>query len=238
MKKNVFFLFLFCCLSMMAHAEIAKYCMSYSDFVAGNWKSVDELTQGRTKQACQMKFNNNQFRFKTGDKVADKLLKKEAFAVMYGEHIYVNCRNLRVNGTYLDISGYTHAVCYGKDKLCVMAYKNHDASFLLGLGLGLAGCFVDNTALKVGMEVGSIGLWVGNEYLSRAVCYLVDSDAQPDGKIATTRMNDDFMEKLLNNDAPLLEKYKAAGNKHNRQSASNVLPILMEKGLVSTSAVY
>ena len=55
MKKNVFVLALFCIVSMMANAEVAKYCMSYDDFVAGNWKSVDELTAGRTQQVCQMK---------------------------------------------------------------------------------------------------------------------------------------------------------------------------------------
>ena len=55
MKKNVFVLALFCFVSMMANAEVAKYCMSYEDFVADNWKSLDELTAGRTKQVCQIK---------------------------------------------------------------------------------------------------------------------------------------------------------------------------------------
>ena len=32
MKKNVFTLALFCIVSMMANAEVAKYCMSYDDF--------------------------------------------------------------------------------------------------------------------------------------------------------------------------------------------------------------
>ena len=237
MKKTVFALVLFCCLSMMAQAEVAKYCMTYTDYVAGNWKSVDELTQGRTKQACRLKSNNNQFYFRTGDKVADKMLKKEAFAVMYGDQLFVNCRNLRVNDCPLDISGYTQAVRYDNDKVCVMAYKNNDASFLLALGLDVASIFVDNKAVRIGMQIGAGGLWVGNEYLSRAVCYLVDSDANAKGKIATTRMNDKFMENLLNDDASLLEKYMAVNNKHNRQAASNVLPILMEKGLVVTKGI-
>ena len=47
---------------------------------------------------------------------------------------------------------------------------------------------------------------------------------------------DDFMEQLLTNDAPLLERYKSVKAKHNRQSAANTLPILMEKGLVESAA--
>ena len=50
-------------------------------------------------------------------------------------------------------------------------------------------------------------------------------------------MNDQYMENLLNNDAPMLEKYKAIDNKRDRQSAANVIPILMEKGLVTSFAM-
>ena len=237
MKKSIFVLAMFWCMTLMAQAEVAKYCMTYADFVAGNWQSVNELTQGRSKQACRLKSNKKQFWFRTGDKASDKVLKKEAFAVMYGDQLYVNCRNLRVNGHSLDIKGYTQAVRYDNDKVCVMAYKNDDASMLLAFGLDVASCFVDNKAVRIGMHVGSAGFWIGNELLSHAVCYLVDSDANADGKIATTRMNDKFMENLLNDDTPLLEKYKAVKSKQNRQAASNVLPILMEKGLVAMNGI-
>ena len=47
MKKSVFVLAIICFMTLTAQADVAKYCMSYSDFVAGNWKSVDELTEGR-----------------------------------------------------------------------------------------------------------------------------------------------------------------------------------------------
>ena len=41
MKKSVFVLAIICFMTLTAQADVAKYCMSYSDFVAGNWKSVD-----------------------------------------------------------------------------------------------------------------------------------------------------------------------------------------------------
>lgn len=235
MKKNVFVLAMFCCLTLMAQAGIVKYCMTYDDFVAGNWTEIDDLTLGRTNQACQMKSNYKEVRFKTGDKYADKKIKKEAFAVMYGDQLFVNCRNLRINGAPLDVTGYSQAVRFDKDKVCVMAYKNHTLTSLAGYGLMVASCFVDNTAVRIGLDVGSIGSFIGNEFLSNAVCYLIDSNANEDGKISTKRMNDQFMEELLSNDAQMLEKYKAISSKHNRQSAANVLPILMEKGLVTNN---
>ena len=77
---------------------------------------------------------------------------------------------------------------------------------------------------------------IGNEFLSKTVCYLIDNDADVKGKIPVTRMNDQYMENLLNDDAPLLEQYMAIHNKRSRQSSANVLPILMEKGLVTSFA--
>ncbi len=234
--KKILVAIVFCCLTLMAQAGIVKYCMSYSDFVNDNWTPVEELTQGRTKRACQLKSLDNHYYFRTGDKAADKVLKKEAFAVMYGDQLYVNCRNLRNNGVRLDVTGYTQAVRYDKDKVCVMAYKIDDGSFFLGIGLDVASVFVDNKAAKVGLEAAAIGTMIGNEFLSKTVCYLVDNDADVNGKFAVTRINDQYMENLLNDDAPLLEQYMAIHSKRSRQSSANVLPILMEKGLVTSFA--
>ena len=237
MKKNVLVLAWFCCLTLMAQAGVAKYCMIYSDLVKGNWKSVDELTHGSTCQECQMKSYNHHFYFRTGNKEADKKLKKEAFAIMYGDQLFVNCRNLRNDGVCLDVTGYTQAVRFDKDKVCVMAYKIDDVSLLLGLGLDIASIFVDNKAVSIGLDLAATSCYIGNDFLSKTVCYLVDSDANMKGKIPVTRMNDQYMENLLNNDAPMLEKYKAIDNKRDRQSAANVIPILMEKGLVTSFAM-
>ena len=38
MKKNVFVSLLFCCLSLMAQTQVAKYCMTYADFAASMQK--------------------------------------------------------------------------------------------------------------------------------------------------------------------------------------------------------
>lgn len=230
MKKIAFVFVLMSCLVMNAQAEVAKYCMSFNDLIENNWKSVDELTQGRANQVCQIKTSEKQVRFKTGVKDVDKMLKKEAFAVMVGNQLYVNCRNMRNNSQPLDVNGFTPAVRYDNDKICIMAYKSDKAMFALSLGMAFAGDFIDNRAVRFGMWTGSTAAWITSDMLSGKVCYLVDGNTDSKGMLSATRMNDKFMENLLANDAPLLQKYKGIGNKHNRQSAANVLPILMEKG--------
>ena len=237
MKKNVFALALFCFVSMMANAEVAKYCMSYEDFVANNWKSLDSLTAGRTKQVCQIKNGDHGvFYFKTGDKQSDQVLKKEAFAVMYGQQLFVNCRNLRNNNDGLETSKYVQAVRYDKDKLCILAYKTDGLTAVAAFGTAAAGLFVGNTATRLSLTGTSVALGVLNSDLSNLKCYLIDSTVNQQGKTKITRINDEFMEELLVDDAELLERYHAIKTKHNRQSAANILPILMEKGLVESAS--
>jgi hypothetical protein len=216
----------------MAKAEVAKFCMSYADYVEGNWKPVSELTEGRTNQVCQLKSDDHCVYFKTGDKASDEILKKQAFAVMYGKQLFVNCRNLRYNDVPLETSKYVQAVPYGDHKLCLMAYKINTLLALADVGCLASSIFVSNTWTSLGLISGSIGAGIANECLSDYACYLIDSNANTKGKTPITRINDDFMVNLLSDDASLLDKYMAVKSKRNRQSAANVLPILMEKGLV------
>ena len=97
--------------------------------------------------------------------------------------------------------------------------------------------FFTPTPVSIGLSVGSTTLWYCKDYLNTMACYLVDRDANEKGKIPVTRINDSFMETLLAHDAPLLEKYKAISSKRNRQSAANILPVLMEKGVVKMEAI-
>ena len=45
------------------------------------------------------------------------------------------------------------------------------------------------------------------------------------------------MDQLLADDTAMLGKYNAISGKKSRQSAANVLPILMEKGLIASNAI-
>ena len=104
----------------------------------------------------------------------------------------------------------------------------------MGLGADVASVFTP-LGPSIGLQSVSTALWLGRDKLNSHRCYLIDADADEKGRYAVTRINDEFMEKLLANDAHLLNRYKAVSKKSERQSASNVLAILTEKGLVSAN---
>ncbi len=210
----------------------AKVCMTYSDFVAGKWQSVDSLVAGRSKQICQLKMEDNQFKIKTGDKETDNMLKKEALVLEYDGHLYVNCRYLRCNDVPLDVTNYAQAYRYDGDKLCVVAHWINGGAVLAGL----AGDIVTVAApfpVAASAAVGSTAIWWNMEKLNSYRCYYLDADANEKGKTAVKRIADDFMNEVLTDSPELLERYNALEKKRARQSAANILPFLKEKGLIS-----
>ncbi len=233
MKKLVMILMV-CCMPMMMMAQSAKYCMTYSDYKVNKWNLVDNLVGGRSAQMPRIKMDETDFKVKSGDKEADRILKKEAFAITFGKQLYVNCRNLRYNDVILDTQNYVQAYPYAGNKLLIAVYHINDGAFLLGLGTDVASVFTP-LGPSIGLQSVSTALWLGRDKLNSHRCYLIDADADEKGRYAVTRINDEFMEKLLANDAHLLNRYKAVSKKSERQSASNVLAILTEKGLVSAN---
>ena len=117
-----------CCMPMMMMAQSVQYCMTYGDYKAGHWTAVDDLVGGRTEQMPQIKWDDTEYKIKTGDKEADKKLKKEVLAIKAGKQIYVNCRNLREDDVILDCSNYVQGYQYDGDKLIVAVYHINDGA--------------------------------------------------------------------------------------------------------------
>lgn len=220
-----------CCMPMMMMAQSVQYCMTYGDYKAGHWTAVDNLVGGRTEQMPQIKWDDTEYKIKTGDKEADKKLKKEVLAIKAGKQIYVNCRNLREDDVILDCSNYVQGYQYDGDKLIVAVYHINDGAFLLGLGADVASFFTP-LGTSIALRGTSAAIWLGRNQLNSFRCYVIDTEANEKGRYPVTRIDDEYMEKLLANDAHLLARYKAVSKKKERQSASNVLAILTEKGLV------
>lgn len=229
--KKLFLVFI-CCFSLSANAQLVKYCMTYADFVADNWTPIEALTEGRTNQACQIKFDDDMFKFKTGDKEADKIIKKEVLAIMYGDQLFVNCRNLRRNEVQLDSNDYAKAFRFNGDKICLLGYKINNAAFLASLGADVAGFLVNDRWVSAGLFAGSSAIWMDKDLWHKYVCYLLDSEANEKGRTEVVQITDEVMENLLADTPELFLKYMGVESKRKRQAASNVLPILMEKGLV------
>jgi len=151
--------------------------------------------------------------------------------LQYGNHLYVNCRNLRCKDIPLDVTNYSQAYRYGEDKLLVVAHWISGAAVLAGIA-GDAIFFASPFPVAVPAFVASEALWIGIDKMASFRCYLLDADANAKGKYAVTRLTDEVMEKILADSPELMERYKAVTKKNARQSAANILPVLVEKGLI------
>ena len=230
MKKLVVMMMVSCLPTMMM-AQPAKYCMTYSDYKAHNWNTIESLVNGRSEMIPQIKMDESDIKVKSGDKEVDRILKKEVFAITFGKQLYVNCRNLRCKDIILDTQNYVQAYPYAGNKLLIAVYHINNGAFLMGLGADVASVFTP-LGPSIALRSTSTALWLSRKKLDSHRCYLIDTDANEKGRYPVTRIDDDFMAKLLANDAHLLARYNAVSSKKERQSASNVLAVLTEKGLV------
>jgi hypothetical protein len=233
MKKLVVMMMVSCLPTMMM-AQPAKYCMTYSDYKAHNWNTIESLVNGRSEMIPQIKMDESDIKVKSGDKEVDRILKKEVFAITFGKQLYVNCRNLRCKDIILDTQQYVQAYPYAGNKLLIAVYHINDGAFLLGLGADVASIFTP-LGPSIALQTASTALWLNRSKLNSYRCYLIDTDANEKGRYAVTRIDDAYMTKLLSDDAHMLARYNAVSSKRERQSASNVLAVLSEKGLVEAA---
>ena len=233
MKKLVLMMMV-SCLPMMMMAQPAKYCMTYSDYKTHNWNTIESLVNGRSEMIPQIKMDETDYKVKSGDKATDRILKKEVFAISFGKNLYVNCRNLRCKDIILDTQQYVQAYPYAGNKLLIAVYHINDGAFLLGLGADVASIFTP-LGPSIALQTASTALWLNRSKLNSYRCYLIDTDANEKGRYAVTRIDDAYMTKLLSDDAHMLARYNAVSSKRERQSASNVLAVLSEKGLVEAA---
>ena len=229
--KKFFVMMMVSCLPMLMMAQPAKYCMTYSDYKTHNWNTIESLVNGRSEMLPQIKMDETDYKVKSGDKETDRILKKEVFAISFGKNLYVNCRNLRCNDIILDTQQYVQAYPYAGNKLLIAVYHINDGAFLMGLGADVASVFTP-IGPSIALKSASAALWLSRSKLNSYRCYLIDTDANEKGRYPVTRIDDDYMTNLLSDDAHMLARYNAVSSKRDRQSASNVLAVLTEKGLV------
>lgn len=213
----------------LAQKDEAKFCKTFADYKANRWTDVNTLIK-EDGHVLELKFSDNEFKFRTREKDADKVLKKESLVISYAGHLYVNCRNLDCDDFSLDCANYAQAFVYSGDKLLFAAHKINDGALLATLALDVAGIATPGTAGKLLMASSSV-VWYSTRELKGFRLYLLEN-SNDDGEAKVRGLNDAFMEKLLENDPALLKQYKVAQKKSDRLSASHILPILREKGLV------
>ena len=225
---------LLCGFSLTAQAQ-TMFCTSYADYKAGNWKPYEDLIPGKEPDSIRVKYNGQDFTLKTSDKEVNKVIKHDVFLMSLDKQLFVNQHMLRdEDGNILPVNNYLRALPYKGGKLCVVSYK-----VTLGDVLDLVNIGLDITLLATGHTTwGSIFLatdllLTNDKLMEHHILYLIDKAPNEKGKIVMTRLNDQFMEQLLRNDPVTYEQYYGRGSKGDRQSAANILPILVKKGLIS-----
>jgi len=232
-KKALVFIVFLCTLPLLAEAQ-TKVCMSYADFKANQWKPYESLTEDKKPDSCRVKYDGIEFTIKTDDKEVNKIIKDDVFIMSIDKQLFINSRTLRDDdGAVLPISHYTRALPYKGGKLCVVCYKVTlgDVLDMVNIGLDIA-LLATGSYTMGGLFLAADLLLTNNDLMEHHVLYLLDKEPNAKGKIQMTRMNDQFMENLLRDDPMTYEQYYGRNKKGARQSAANILPILVKKGLI------
>ena len=222
-----------CLAAATAQAQV-KVCMNYADFKADKWKPYTDLIEGKEPDSCRVKYDGTDFTFKTSDKEVNKVIKHDVFLMSVDNQLFANQRMLRdEDGNILPVNNYLRALPYKGGKLCVVSYKVTlgDVLDLVNIGLDVALLATGHTTWGT-IFLATDLLLTNDELMEHHILYLIDKEPNAKGKIQMTRINDQFMEKLLRDDPVTYEQYYGRGKKGDRQSAANILPILVKKGLI------
>jgi len=233
MKHVKLLLVLMCLMALNAQAQ-TKFCLSYAEYKANQWKPYADLIPEKEPDSIRVKYDGQDFTLKTSDKEVNKVIKHDVFMMQIDKQLFINQRFLRdEDGGILPVNNYLRALPYKGNKLLVVSYH-----VTLGDVLDLVNIGLDIALLATGHTTwGSIFLatdllLTNDDLMQHHILYLVDKAPNEKGKYVMTRLNDAFMEQLLRDDPVTFEQYYGRQKKGDRQSAANILPILVKKGLI------
>ena len=195
----------------------SRYFMTLSDLMSGNGIQLDTLFTDHHSKSRQLWWGGNDYVLTTGDARVDKTLKKNAFAVMQADTLYVNCRNLRYQKTGFG-NGYTRAMRIGE----------HSVLFVNKMIGRAARNSVAFTSVMFGGIAGTIA---ASQYNKQQVCYLISWGADDKGHINIRLLDDDLIEQMLKEHPDLWLEYRAEQDDSKRILAKRVVPLLEKAGL-------
>ena len=208
------------CGNVTIQAQV-KYCMTFAEFVADQWQQADNASVEPISAAKRRLVQSSDFHIVSSDNKLSDMLNKKAYAVMDGQTLYVNCRHYRYQGIQFG-PGYAYGFRYDGDKLIIANRKIGKGVLMVA---GLTGVVPSAPGLIVAYGVTEI-------QLADKVCYLIDSEADKNGKTKIKYVDDQFMKEVLADKEEAKKQYDAAGDKYGRQSAANVIQALLVAGLI------
>jgi len=217
-----------------AKAQV-KVCMNYDEYKANQWKPYESLTEDKQPDSCRITYDGVDFTIKSHDKDINEKIKKEVLLMSIDGQLFINQRPLRDDdGDVLPVNHFLRALPYKGGNLLVICYHVSLGSVLDLVNIGLDVGLLATGHYTVGGIFLATDLLLTNESLMETqVLYLLDKGANEKGRYVMTRLNDEFMEKLLRDDPVTFAQYQGRNKKGDRQSAANILPILVKKGLIS-----
>lgn len=196
-----------------------RYCMTYEDFVKGNWVTVDTFSVIKRTKTEKFMSGGNDYRIVSKEKDINKAI-KNAFVIAQGDSMFVNCRHLRYQKTKFG-RGYAKAWKIGTRSVLFVNM--------------LIGKEVREEQMTVGFMFGLIGsMAVATKARKNQVCYVISDGADEKGKIQIRLLDDDLIKQMLDEQAPsLLKEFYAESDDKKRIGAEHVMPILMKSGLIT-----
>ena len=216
MKRILTTLFFALLVVASANAQ-CHYFLTLDELVSNNWHPLDTIMTTQHSKNHQLWWGGNDYVLTTGDSRVDKVLKKNAFAAMQGDTLYVNCRNLRYEKTGFG-NGYTRAMRIGE----------HSVLFVNKMIGRSARNSVALTSVMFGGIAGAIS---ASGYNKQQVCYLISWGADDKGHINIRLLDDDLIEQMLKEHPDLWLEYRAEQDDSKRILAKRVVPLLEKAGL-------
>lgn len=206
---------------VMASSGQCRFCYSYEDFVEDRWEPLDTVFLVQHSKNHQVWWGGNDFTLSTGDSKTDKILKKEAFAVMQADTMYVNCRSLRFEKTRFG-NGYAKAMRIGnRSILFVNKLIGKDAMASQQMSA---------------LMFGAIGAAISaKKYVKQQVCYVISYGADEKGHISIRLIDDALMEQMVEGHDELRDDYYSETDEKERRMATHIVPILEKAGLFKIS---
>ena len=233
MKLTKLLLVLVCFMALTAQA-LTMFCNSYANYKANQWKPYADLIPEKEPDSIRVQYDGQDFTLKTSDKEVNKVIKHDVFMMQIDKQLFINQRFLRdEDGVILPVNNYLRALPYKGNKLCVVSYHvtMGDVLDLVNIGLDIALLASGHTTWG-SIFLATDLLLTNDDLMEHHILYLVDKEPNEKGKYVMTRINDAFMEQLLRDDPVTFEQYYGRQKKGDRQSAANILPILVKKGLI------
>ncbi|MBQ7683020.1 MAG: hypothetical protein IJT48_00915 [Bacteroidaceae bacterium] len=214
MTKRILLLAMLCCLSFTGLTAQIRYCMSYADYQEGIWTELDTL---------KLKGRGQSHKIKTENDSLNKVLKEEAFAVLYHDTLLVNIAHMYYNGERFG-KGYAPAYFFRDGRICFINRLPHEkdgslapAAFSFGVMFG---------AIGAGLVAGAYAASNEGYY-----CFLVKREYEGGRKEA--RMRDDkYMQRYEKNSPKFYADYMSIRKQKKREAASHVLPLLKHWKLI------